>query len=174
MKDVINAIKKAIEAFDLDDKIGNDIDKRHKMEEEAVSLLYSALAVVSKKSPPKQQNHMLTNEEIVDFLMEPDYREYVRDMLLGVFQSQTHRRISWDAWFRGANGDDLVNADKGIVYFPKIAKNLDELETFIMSDQPTTCPKCGSRTDSFDIDKEKQQHLCLNDSCNFEFFKEEE
>ena len=46
-------------------------------------------------------------------------------------------------------------------------------EVFIYTDQPTTCPKCGSRTD-FILDlshtvEQTQIHQCLDDSCKFEF-----
>jgi hypothetical protein len=32
----------------------------------------------------------------------------------------THSRIYWDAWFRGATGKDLEDADKGIPYNPTV------------------------------------------------------
>lgn len=42
---------------------------------------------------------------------------------------------------------------------------------FILDDeQPTTCPKCGARTDFKDLDGEKQEHVCLG--CGFKFIGE--
>ena len=49
-------------------------------------------------------------------------------------------------------------------------KSLHELEVYIGDDQPTTCPKCGSRTEFIEVDDMKQQHKC--NSCEFEFFLE--
>ena len=47
------------------------------------------------------------------------------------------------------------------------------LEIFIYSDQPTTCPKCGVRTDIIlDLsytEEQTQIHKCLNEKCGFEF-----
>ena len=43
-----------------------------------------------------------------------------------------------------------------------------ELETYILSDQPTLCPKCGTRTDF--IEREKDQlHSCPNNKCKKKF-----
>lgn len=44
-----------------------------------------------------------------------------------------------------------------------------ELETYMNgdNDQPTTCPKCGSRTEFIDLSENKQQHKCYG--CNFVF-----
>jgi len=49
-------------------------------------------------------------------------------------------------------------------------KNLDELDVYVNedNDQPTTCPKCGNRTEFLQIADNKQQHQCL--SCKYEFF----
>ena len=37
------------------------------------------------------------------------------------------------------------------------------------SDQPTTCPKCGNRTDFSDNPDGSQKHKCLNKRCGYEF-----
>ena len=46
-------------------------------------------------------------------------------------------------------------------------------EVFIYSDQPTTCPKCGLRTEIIlDLSHTKEQtqiHKCDSGDCNFEF-----
>ena len=48
------------------------------------------------------------------------------------------------------------------------------LEFFLYSDQPTTCPHCGSQTDVFlDLAHtilQTQAHICIDRSCRFEFF----
>lgn len=61
---------------------------------------------------------MLTNEQIADFLLGDmeAYKENIREMLIGRFMDSSTQRIYWDAWFRGAEGKDLEDADKGIVY----------------------------------------------------------
>lgn len=49
----------------------------------------------------------------------------------------------------------------------------EELETFIVdSDQPTTCPKCGTRTDFKELTATTQRHECLNPKCKFTFIGE--
>jgi rubredoxin len=49
-------------------------------------------------------------------------------------------------------------------------KSLHELDCYINGDnsQPTTCPKCGGRTEFEEVADDKQQHKCLN--CEYEFF----
>ena len=49
-------------------------------------------------------------------------------------------------------------------------------EVYIFSDQPTTCPKCGVRSDiilDLYFTKDKTQfHKCPNAKCEFEFVME--
>jgi hypothetical protein len=50
---------------------------------------------------------------------------------------------------------------------------MKELEIFLSSDQPTTCPKCGNRTEIFkEFELFQQQHKCLSEECNFQFIVE--
>ena len=54
---------------------------------------------------------------------------------------------------------------------------IDFNNTFLISDQPTTCPKCGARTDFYDdtspVSNEVVQiHTCLSPTCKFEFVVE--
>jgi hypothetical protein len=49
-----------------------------------------------------------------------------------------------------------------------------ELEIFLMNDEPVSCPKCGSRTnfdESFDSKNKEvvQTHQCPDTSCHFKF-----
>jgi len=49
---------------------------------------------------------------------------------------------------------------------------MENLEIFLSSDQPTTCPKCGNRTEieyEFDV---SQQHKCFSEDCSFQFILE--
>lgn len=50
-------------------------------------------------------------------------------------------------------------------------------EVYLFSDQPTTCPQCGVRTeiiaDHFDSLAKTQEHRCLSVDCGFEFLVEE-
>ena len=49
---------------------------------------------------------------------------------------------------------------------------MENLEIFLNSDQPTTCPKCGNRSEiisEFDL---SQHHKCLSEKCNFKFILE--
>lgn len=49
---------------------------------------------------------------------------------------------------------------------------MKELEIFLSSDQPTTCPKCGIRTEIINDFVISQYHKCLSEMCNFEFILE--
>ena len=54
---------------------------------------------------------------------------------------------------------------------------MEELEIFLIGDQPTTCPYCGARThfDQFDTETEMYQvHTCLTPECNFLFIAMED
>lgn len=50
------------------------------------------------------------------------------------------------------------------------------LETYLFTDQPTTCPKCGTRTQFIDLftPLNTQVHKCPSPLCNFEFIQEED
>jgi len=61
---------------------------------------------------------MLSNDEIIEHLYS-DFeanKESISHMLLGVLQSESTSRVYWDAYFRGATGQDLERAEKGIIY----------------------------------------------------------
>lgn len=47
-----------------------------------------------------------------------------------------------------------------------------ELDIFLGTDQPTTCPNCGIRTDILKDEINYQHHKCLSEICNFEFILE--
>lgn len=54
---------------------------------------------------------------------------------------------------------------------------LNTFGIYLISDQPTTCPKCGSRTDFIVSKSHKvntQIHICLNKYCSFEFITQDE
>jgi hypothetical protein len=43
---------------------------------------------------------------------------------------------------------------------------------WLLTDQPTTCPYCGCRTEWYEIEYENdnvQIHYCLNENCGFVF-----
>lgn len=48
---------------------------------------------------------------------------------------------------------------------------IDVTEFFLIGDQPTTCPCCGSRTDWDDLyyPEYLQLHWCMNMKCGFTF-----
>jgi hypothetical protein len=49
----------------------------------------------------------------------------------------------------------------------------DYSEVYIYTDQPTACPKCGTRTsiiqDFYHTPERTQQHKCPSENCSFEF-----
>jgi hypothetical protein len=61
---------------------------------------------------------MLSNDEIIEHLYS-DFeanKESISYMLLEVLQSENTSKVYWDAYFRGATGQDLERAEKGIIY----------------------------------------------------------
>ena len=54
----------------------------------------------------------------------------------------------------------------------------DHFEIYNYSDQPTTCPNCGNRTDIiWDLPDSKvktQFHKCLSNYCRYEFLMQED
>lgn len=61
---------------------------------------------------------MLTNEQIADFMLSDiqAYKENIREIIIGRLMDSTNSKTYWDAWFRGAEGKDLEDADKGIIF----------------------------------------------------------
>lgn len=51
-------------------------------------------------------------------------------------------------------------------------------EIYLFNDQPTTCPKCGNRTDIildfYDQLYKAQLHLCITKDCRSKFMIEED
>jgi hypothetical protein len=61
---------------------------------------------------------------------------------------------------------------KGIFSALKTTSIMEELDVFIGSDQPTTCPTCGNRTEIVNDFILSQQHKCFSTDCNFQFMLE--
>ena len=61
---------------------------------------------------------MLTNEEIAENMLSDiqAYRENIKEIIIGRLMDSSCQRTYWDAWFRGAKGKDLEDADEGKVY----------------------------------------------------------
>lgn len=57
-------------------------------------------------------------------------------------------------------------------------RQMKYLEVYIFNDQPTTCPKCGNRTEIIFESNNKigitQLHKCMTITCNFIFVMEED
>lgn len=64
------------------------------------------------------QSKQLTSEQIADyFLSDIDaYKDNIRDIIIKHLNNNKESKIYWDAWFRGAENEDLEKADKGIIF----------------------------------------------------------
>jgi hypothetical protein len=51
---------------------------------------------------------------------------------------------------------------------------MNDLDVFLVGDQPTTCPICGARTEILYEFKKTQIHLCLDRRCRYEFLVEDD
>ena len=60
----------------------------------------------------------MTTEEIEKHLLSDlqAYTEFIEKMLTKHLDNNTNDRIYWDAWFNGATGKDLEDADGGKVF----------------------------------------------------------
>jgi hypothetical protein len=50
----------------------------------------------------------------------------------------------------------------------------NELDTFLMTDQQATCPKCGARTGFIEVLEDEsigviQIHQCFDEKCQYKF-----
>ena len=61
---------------------------------------------------------MLTSKEIADEMFNdlPAYEENIKKIIANHLNNDINQMTYWDAWFRGAEGKDLEDADKGKVY----------------------------------------------------------
>jgi hypothetical protein len=60
----------------------------------------------------------LGNDEIAEHLLSDKaaYGEFMKEYLSEYLDKHSDKSIYWDAWFRGARGKDLEDADKGKVF----------------------------------------------------------
>ena len=77
---------------------------------------------------------------------------------------------------QGYNGSDGLDSDT-YALASKLSRYLDgkpALDVHLNgdNDQPTTCPKCGSRTEFNILDLERQKHRCKDSDCGYEFILE--
>lgn len=61
---------------------------------------------------------MLTNEQIANHLLDDmvSYKEDVKALILSRLMDSTNSKVYWDAFFRGAEDEDLEAASKGVVF----------------------------------------------------------
>lgn len=57
----------------------------------------------------------LTSKQIAEHLLTDSYsyEDTIKGMLIKHLESLKSERVYWDTWFRGAEGKDLEDADKG-------------------------------------------------------------
>ncbi len=67
---------------------------------------------------------------------------------------------------------------KNVVIFNALKGQMLYIDIYISGDQPTTCPKCGTRTEIiFELPnsvEKTQLHKCLTIKCSFIFIVEED
>lgn len=64
---------------------------------------------------------MLSNETIAENMLSDieAYKEYIKELIVSKLNVSPEDSIYWDAWFRGAEGKDLENSEKGIIFREK-------------------------------------------------------
>ena len=83
---------------------------------------------------------MLSNEKIAEYMLSDieAYRENIKEIIIGRLMDSTTQRIYWDAWFRGATGKQLEDAERGMIYqgdLPKLNMYLAKLGILISTDE---------------------------------------
>jgi hypothetical protein len=58
---------------------------------------------------------MLINEQIAEKMLSDieAYRENIKEIIISRLMDSSCQKTYWDAWFRGAEGKDLEDADRG-------------------------------------------------------------
>jgi hypothetical protein len=101
---------------------------------------------------------------------------------LGIKKFRFHRFSDDYSWYEFESVEvvekrDLKSQKPSISDFIFKLEKMNDIDVFLMCDQPTTCPLCGARTEVLFETFRKfaiQLHVCLDDECRFLFVQEEE
>lgn len=75
---------------------------------------------------------------------------------------------------------EIIRRDEYKAYLVDLLKQVflgrrlpDESNIYLHDeDQPMSCPKCGTRTEFFELENGTEVHICNNQECQFTFFAE--
>lgn len=82
---------------------------------------------------------MLSKKQIIEAMFTDldAYKEYMEEWLEEHLERHPEKVISWSAWFEGATGKDLEDADRGIPY-NKGESMLEELRKLTVAESKRT------------------------------------
>jgi len=111
-------------------------------------------------------------------------QEYFYPNQVGIKKFKFHRYLDDYLWYEFESIEIVDDTDPPMKELESISTFLLRLkkpnysDVFIMGDQPTTCPKCGSRTEILseilDYPAKIQYHKCLSVDCKYTFIQEED
>jgi len=105
-------------------------------------------------------------------------QEYFYPNKIGFKKFKFHRNLDDYSWYEFESIEIVENYKsikklKSIESLLKLLGKMKYSEIYLCGDQPTTCPKCGARTEittEFPNSIYKTQyHTCLSESCQFMF-----
>lgn len=97
---------------------------------------------------------------------------------VGIKKFKFHRFCDDYSWYEFESVEVVENIKNkeylsSISKFCSLLERMNPSDIFLMGDQPTTCPICGTRTEICNESNLLQLHLCLNDKCYFKFLVED-
>jgi len=97
---------------------------------------------------------------------------------VGIKKFKFHRFCDDYSWYEFESIEVIQNFQKRkpkltICQFCALLEKMNALEVYIMGDQPTTCPICGTRTEISKESNNIQLHHCPSDKCQFNFLLED-
>lgn len=98
---------------------------------------------------------------------------------VGIKKFRFHQHLNDYSWYEFESAE-IVEKSKLKSQKPSISdfifklEKMNDLDVFLVSDQPTTCPICGARTEILYGFKKSQIHLCLDRRCRYKFLVEDD
>jgi hypothetical protein len=109
-------------------------------------------------------------------------QEFFYPEKVGIKKFKFHRYLDDYSWYEfesvaTVEVEILKSQKTSITDFIFLLVKMKNFEIFLMSDQPTTCPICGARTEVIFETFRKiaiQLHACMDKNCRFIFLEEDD
>jgi len=109
-------------------------------------------------------------------------RKYFYPDRIGIKRFTIHKYLHDYSWYEFKSVEEvkgilMQKKLKSINRFCSLLEKMNDFNTYLMGDQPTTCPICGARTATMlELLNSPitQFHDCLSEDCRYIFFLEED